>query len=62
MKSTYDRFIASLTPQERKEFDNEYKELAFSEMLLAIMQKDEISAKRLAREAGIPLGLKRNLR
>lgn len=53
IQSTYERFIKSLTPQEKKDFDREYKELAFSEMLLAIMQEDEISVRQLAKEAGI---------
>jgi len=50
--STYKRFIKSLTPQEKKDFEKEYKELVLSEMILALSQSDEILVKRLAIEAG----------
>ena len=53
IQSTYERFIKSLSSQEKRDFDKEYKKLAFSEMLLAIMQEDEISVRQLAKEAGI---------
>ena len=35
MKSTYDRFIERLSPQELKEFEEEYQEFLRSELLLA---------------------------
>ena len=53
IQSTYDRFLKSLTSQERKDFKDEYQELAFAELLIALMQKDDVSVRRLAEEAGI---------
>lgn len=61
-QSTYNRFIKSLSTQEKKDFDQEYKELALSEMLLAIVQNDDISVKQLAKEAGIFMENKDRLR
>lgn len=53
IKSTYDEFVVALTPQQKKEFDEEYKDLLLSEMILAAMQKDEISVRKLAKLAGV---------
>lgn len=52
-RSTYDKFIKSLSPQEKRDFEREYKELALSELLIALMQKDDVSIRRLAKEAGV---------
>lgn len=53
IKSTCDEFIKSLTPQQKKEFEREYKDLLFSELLIAIMEEDEISVRKLAKAAGV---------
>ncbi len=53
IKTTCDEFIESLTPQQKKDFDKGYKELAISELILALMQRDEISVRKLAKIAGI---------
>ena len=53
IKSTCDEFIESLTPKERQQFDEEYKELALSELILAIMARDFTAAKKLAEIAGV---------
>jgi hypothetical protein len=53
IKSTYDKFVGSLTPQEKKEFEDGYRELLVSEMLIAIMRQDAISVRRLAEASGI---------
>lgn len=52
-ESTYDEFIKSLTPQQKKEFEKEYKDLLLSELLIAIMEEDEISVRKLAKAADI---------
>jgi predicted transcriptional regulator len=52
-KTTFDRFVKSLSPKEKKEFDQEYKELLISEMLLAAMEEDNVSVRKLAKLAGI---------
>ncbi len=53
IKSTYEEFVEKLNPQEKKEFDEDYKELLLSELMLAIMEQDEISVRELAKMAGI---------
>ena len=52
-KSTFDEFVESLNPQEKKEFDEGYKELLLSELILAAMAKDEVSVRELAKMADV---------
>lgn len=52
-KSTYEEFVSSLSQKEKREFEEEYKELLLSELLLAIMAEDEISLRELAKMAGV---------
>lgn len=53
MKSTSEEFVESLSPQERKKFDEEYRDLLLSELLLAAMEQDDISVRKLAKMAGV---------
>ena len=53
IKSTSEEFVESLTPVERKEFEEEYKDLLLSEMLLALMEQDEVSVRKLAKLAKV---------
>jgi DNA-binding Xre family transcriptional regulator len=53
MKSTSEEFVESLSPQERKKFDEEYRDLLLSELLLAAMEQDDISVRKLAKIAGV---------
>lgn len=39
--------------EERKDFDEELRMLALSEMILAAMEEDEISVRKLAKLAGV---------
>lgn len=52
-KTTTEQFFDSLTAKERKQFEQEHKELLLSELLLAAMQEDEISVRELAKLAGV---------
>lgn len=52
-RSTTQEFIDSLSAKEKKQFFEEYKEFALSELLLAAMEKDNISVRRLAKIAGV---------
>jgi hypothetical protein len=52
-KSTYDEFVESLSPKEKKAFDNEFKELVLSELVLAMMARDEVSVRQLAKLADV---------
>jgi DNA-binding Xre family transcriptional regulator len=40
-------------PKRKKKFDREYEELLLSELILALMEKDEISVRKLAKAAKI---------
>lgn len=53
IKSTFDKFIESLSPEERKKYDEEYRELLLSELILAAMAKDNVSVRNLAKMAGV---------
>lgn len=53
VKSTYEEFMEAKTPKQRKKFEEEYKELALSELILALMERDEISVRKLAKIAGV---------
>ena len=48
--STYDRLVAKMSPERKKEFDAGYKELIFSELLIALAQKKYKHAKKLINE------------
>jgi len=52
IKSTYEEYIESLTVEEKEEFDRGYKEHLLSELLIALMQQDRVSARKLAKMAG----------
>lgn len=53
VKSTYDEYIEKMTPEEKEQFDKEFREFALSEMILAAMEQDEVSVRRLAKLAGV---------
>lgn len=45
--------MEALTPQEKLQYKKEYKELLLSEMLLAAMEEDDVSVRKLAKAAGV---------
>ncbi len=51
--STSEEFVASLSPKEKLEFEKEYRDLVISELILAIMEQDDISVRKLAQLANI---------
>lgn len=53
MKSTSEKFLESLSAKELKEFEKGYRDFALSELILALMDHDEVSVRRLAKSAGI---------
>ena len=53
MKSTIDAFMDSLSAKEKKNLDEEYQELLLSELILAAMEMDNISVRKLAKLAGV---------
>ena len=52
-QSTYEKFVSSLSPKEKAEFEQEYLELSVSEMLLAAMEEDNISVRKLSEISGV---------
>ena len=50
-KSTYEKFIEN--KHQKKLLDREYRDLLISELLLAAMQEDHISVRKLAAEAEV---------
>lgn len=52
-KSTIDKFIESLSVKELKKFNEERQEFILSELILAAMEKDNISVRKLAKMAGV---------
>ena len=61
-KSTMDFFLESMTPKQRRQYDKEYKEFVISEMLLATLEPDPVSVKKLAKMAGISPATVRSIR
>ena len=53
IKSTYDEHVESLTVKQRKDFDQGLKDFALSELILALMERDDVSVRKLAKIAGI---------
>jgi DNA-binding Xre family transcriptional regulator len=51
--TTHERLMQSLTKEQKKKYDEEYRELLLSELLIAIMKDDAISVRELAKAAGI---------
>ncbi len=50
-KTTYEKFIEN--KHQKKILDREYRELLISELLLAAMEEDHISVRKLAAEAEV---------
>lgn len=59
--STYERLIHE-DPDFQKDFEKNYKEFILSELLLAVMQEDHLSIRKLAKEAGVSPTLIQDLR
>ena len=53
IKSTHDLFMESMTPKEKKEYDRGLKDFILSELILAAMEQDNISVRKLAKLAGV---------
>lgn len=62
VKTTCEEYVDSLTPQQKKEFDNEFRNFALSELILVAMKKDDVSVRQLAKLAGISPTIVQDLR
>lgn len=59
-QSTFDRKMKN--PRFKKAFEEGYKRLLFSELMISIMESDDVSIRSLAKEAGISKSIIQNLR
>lgn len=62
VQTTYDRHIQRMSPERKKKFDAEYRELVLSELLIALMKEDDVSVRKLAREAGLSSAIVQGVR
>lgn len=53
IKSTYEEFMEAKTPNQKKQFEEGYRDFLLSEMILAAMQEDNISVRKLAKLADV---------
>jgi hypothetical protein len=60
-KTTFELFVESMTPEERKKFDKEFRSMAISEMIYAAMEDDVVNVKKLAKLAGFPPSIVKDL-
>src|ERR1700680_226890 len=58
--STFERKMKN--PKFRKAFEIGYKKLLFSELMIALMENDDVSIRKLAKEAGIASSVIQKLR
>ncbi len=52
-QTTYDRVVGQMSAQEREQFEEGYREMLLSELLIAAMSQDGISVRNLAEAAGV---------
>lgn len=53
IKSTYEEFMEAKTPAQREIFEEGYRDFLLSELILAAMQEDDISVRKLAKLADV---------
>ena len=52
-KSTVEMRLEAMSPSRRKKFFEGYKDFVLSEIVLALMEEDEVSLRKLAKIAGV---------
>lgn len=53
IKSTFEEFMEAKTPEQKKEYEEGYRDFLLSEMILAAMEEDNVSVRALAKLAGV---------
>lgn len=53
VKSTFDELMEAKTPAQRKKYEEGYRDFLLSEMILAAMEEDDVSVRKLAKLAGV---------
>ena len=61
-KSTFDEFMEAKTPKQRKEYEEGYRDFLLSEMILAAMEEDSVSVRKLAKIVGVSPTIVQNMR
>lgn len=62
VKTTHDEFLESMTPKQKKEYEEGYRDFLLSELLIAIMKNDAISVRELAKAAGLSAAIIQGIR
>lgn len=62
IRSTHDEFMASMTEQQRRGYEEEYTSLLIDEMIAAAMESDDVSVRKLAKAAGLSPTVLENLK
>ena len=52
-KSTFEKIMEAKTPAQRKKYEEGYRDFLLSEMILAAMEEDDISVRKLAKLANV---------
>jgi helix-turn-helix protein len=53
IQSTFEEFIEAKTPAQKKKFEEGYRDFLLSEIILAAMEEDDISVRKLAKLANV---------
>lgn len=62
LKTTFEKFMEAKTPAQRKKYEEGYRDFLLSEMILAAMEEDEISVRKLAKITGVSPTIVQNMR
>ncbi len=53
VKTTFEEFMEAKTPEQKREYEEGYHDFLLSELILAAMEEDDISVRKLAKLAGV---------
>lgn len=53
LKTTFEEFMEAKTPKQRKEYEQGYRDFLLSELILAAMEEDNVSVRKLAKLADV---------
>ena len=53
IKTTFEEFMGAKTPEQRKEYEEGYRDFLLSELILAAMEEDDVSVRKLAKLADL---------
>lgn len=53
IKTTFEEFIEAKTPEQKKEYEEGYHDFLLSELILAAMEEDDVSVRKLSKLVGV---------